>query len=161
MLVLREKATYRMRFSRSQSPARKPQPPRPVVILSAADRLFLRGRSAGFASRMPLPGARFAPRGCWAPALPQASDFQEPVRLAPNSRRIRTYTNRESNTFKMSTSEMHDFNSRRMSTCEETFQGPRPARKSLPSAAKRLPTGCAFSRAPESSFCASTKFLGW
>lgn len=39
MVVLREKATYRMRFSRSQSPARNALPTRSAVILSAACRL--------------------------------------------------------------------------------------------------------------------------
>jgi hypothetical protein len=84
----------------------------PAVILSAADRL------------LPLPeiGPLLFPLGTRSRRISHSSQ-RAAARLLRNSRGVRTYTNREPNTFKMSTSEIHDFKSRKMSTSEKTPRG--------------------------------------
>jgi hypothetical protein len=131
MFRLREKATYRMRFARSQSPARyafapspSPKPNANHVILNGAARyrplaeitppfpLGTRRRSAYLAAaasrRIPL---RFSPvnTGMRTASIDPVAKFPE----------IRTYENCEPNAFKMSTSKTHDLNSPGINTCTE------------------------------------------
>jgi hypothetical protein len=127
------------------NPARNFQASRPTVILSAADRILplpeigpLRFPPSGESHRPPRKGypqdALFAARKFELSPVNKVPPRSRRISLrsrggsrAPiatsRSNRIRTQTNRELNGFKMSTSQIHDFKSRKMSTSKKTPGG--------------------------------------
>src|SRR5260370_18249163 len=166
MFVLREKATNRMRFSRSQSPARNALPaslsplsrastdPLSMTILSSPGISSLQFPSSG--ERLPA-GCAFAGQQSPTPSAPPLLALSSKPRTCPSAakpRTIRTYTTHGSNPHRICTS---NFIGLKVIQNQHLHMGPLRAVQKSTSSPPSVMDITSLSAAATSSFCTLTK----